>query len=384
MPNPSDANPGIQPLRIVHVIRDGGGTAAVELTVATKLRNRGHHVTVFGPPEVRDDTTRAGFELELLEWSPQRRREPEDLTPRMIAAAVPWAQQLMPVLRAQADVMVADCTAFGALMAARITGTVSASMMPTVYVAGRQDSQAAELQDAWAAARAGINRARAELGLGTIVSVTEQIIDADVLLMLTAHAFELPKVQPPANAQYVGPQLPRGASTTFTLPEGTEPLVLVSLSTSDQSQEGVLQRIIDALRSLRVRAVVTVGPAVDLVGLRAPEHVQLERFVPHEAVLRDADLVITHAGHGTVMAAVSAGVPLVCVPMGRDQPAVASRVEHHGLGVSVDPNASEDTLRTAIERVLGDSSYRTAAEKMAAQLEPDDRVATVIESLTGA
>jgi hypothetical protein len=29
------------------------------------------------------------------------------------------------------------------------------------------------------------------------------------------------------------------------------------------------------------------------------------------------------ARHGTVMAAIAAGVPLVCVPMGRDQPAVA-------------------------------------------------------------
>jgi len=32
-----------------------------------------------------------------------------------------------------------------------------------------------------------------------------------------------------------------------------------------------------------------------------------------------ADLVITHAGHGTLMRALSHGLPLVCLPMGRDQ-----------------------------------------------------------------
>lgn len=108
------------------------------------------------------------------------------------------------------------------------------------------------------------------------------------------------------------------------------------------------------------------------------------RFVPHDAVLPYADLVITHAGHGTVMAALSAGVPLVCLPMGRDQPAVAERVTHHGLGVSLHPGSDRDALRTAITKVPATPSYRAAARRLAAGIEPADRVVTEIESVAAA
>jgi UDP:flavonoid glycosyltransferase YjiC (YdhE family) len=92
--------------------------------------------------------------------------------------------------------------------------------------------------------------------------------------------------------------------------------------------------------------------------------------------------VVTHAGHGTVLAAVTAGVPLVCVPMGRDQPAVAARVTHHGLGVAVDPDADATALRDAVRRVLGDPACRAAATRMVRAIEPPDRAATEIEALT--
>lgn len=49
-----------RPLEVAQVIRHGGGTAPVELTVAAKLRDRGHHVTVYGPPEVRGHADTAG------------------------------------------------------------------------------------------------------------------------------------------------------------------------------------------------------------------------------------------------------------------------------------------------------------------------------------
>jgi UDP:flavonoid glycosyltransferase YjiC (YdhE family) len=106
-----------------------------------------------------------------------------------------------------------------------------------------------------------------------------------------------------------------------------------------------------------------------------------ERFVPHSAVLPHASLVITHAGHGTVMAAIAAGVLLVCVPMGRDQPAVAALVTHHGLGVRVQPESGVEELRAAICHVLDRPSYRRAAQRMANAVEPADRIINEIEAL---
>src|SRR5262249_19278792 len=160
---------------------------------------------------------------------------------------------------------------------------------------------------------------------------TEQILDADRLLMLTSRAFELPDIQPPGHVRYVGPQLPAPCTAPadappYRLPDGDGPLVLVSLSTTDQGQHALLVRLLAGSAALPGRARVPLGPAVDATALHAPANAVLARFVPHGLVLPHASLVITHAGHGTVMAAAGAGVPLVCVPMGRDQPAVAARV----------------------------------------------------------
>lgn len=367
---------------VAHVIRDGGGTASVELTVAAKLRDRGHRVTLYGPPEVRDDAGAAGFELEPLEWpwglGP---RAAEDLIPRMIGASEAWARQLAPRI-GRADVVVADCTAFGALLAARVAGVPSAAVMPTVYVAGEPTRAAADhLRGDRATALAGINRSRRVFGLPEVASVTEQVLDADRLLVLTSRAFELPDIRPPDHVRYVGPQLPRAQHAPVRLPDGGAPLLLVSLSTTDQGQLGVLERLLAAIAPLPVRALVTLGHAVDAARLRPPANAVLERFVPHADVLPYADLVVTHAGHGTVMAAVSAGVPMVCVPMGRDQPAVADRVSRHGLGVRVEPDAGVEELRAAIRHVLDDPDYRGAARRMARAVEPADRVVEEVELL---
>ena len=56
------------------------------------------------------------------------------------------------------------------------------------------------------------------------------------------------------------------------------------------------------------------------------------RFVPHGEVLPHASLVVTHAGMGTVMSALSHGVPLLCLPLGRDQFFNAAMVERLGAG----------------------------------------------------
>jgi UDP:flavonoid glycosyltransferase YjiC (YdhE family) len=68
----------------------------------------------------------------------------------------------------------------------------------------------------------------------------------------------------------------------------------------------------------------------------APENVDVVRAAPHREVLREAQLVVTHCGHGTTVKALAAGVPIVGLPMGRDQLDVAARLVHAGAGVRLD------------------------------------------------
>jgi UDP:flavonoid glycosyltransferase YjiC (YdhE family) len=78
-------------------------------------------------------------------------------------------------------------------------------------------------------------------------------------------------------------------------------LVIVGFSTAFQNQAEVLGRIIEALSTLRVRAVVTLGPALNITDLAAAPNVFVCRSAPHNQLLPQSPAVVTHAGHGTVI-----------------------------------------------------------------------------------
>jgi UDP:flavonoid glycosyltransferase YjiC (YdhE family) len=144
-----------------------------------------------------------------------------------------------------------------------------------------------------------------------------------------------------------------------------EPQVVVSFSTSDQGQYPVLQRFVAALASVQRRVLVTTGPAVDPALIHAAGHVQVVRFAPHDRLLRTASLVITHAGLGTLMTALAHGVPLLCVPFGRDQFFNTSRVEALGVGRAIPPDADASAIADAVHALLDDDVALAAARRFA-------------------
>jgi len=108
------------------------------------------------------------------------------------------------------------------------------------------------------------------------------------------------------------------------------------------------------------------------------------RFAPQLEILKRAAVVITHAGLNTVLESLNEGVPLVALPLGNDQPGVAARVAACGAGLVVSrQKLNANKLRVAIQRVLEDAKYRTAALKLKAaicEVNGLERAADVIES----
>ena len=122
----------------------------------------------------------------------------------------------------------------------------------------------------------------------------------------------------------------------------------------------------------------TVGPFVFLAGAVS---VSVRRWVRHADVLPYCSAVLTHGGHGTVIKALAAGVPLVVAPLGRDQPDNAARVVHAGAGLRVSRKASVADLRQALGRVLDEPRYRSAARRMAATLAAERNDGLVVDEL---
>src|SRR5258708_38590136 len=98
------------------------------------------------------------------------------------------------------------------------------------------------------------------------------------------------------------------------------------MSSTFQKQGGRLQRVIDGLATLPVRALVTTGPALDPNAFRASSNAVVLASAPHSEVLKDASAVVTHGGHGTVVRALAAGVPMIVMPQGRDHADDAARL----------------------------------------------------------
>jgi UDP-N-acetylglucosamine transferase subunit ALG13 len=193
------------------------------------------------------------------------------------------------------------------------------------------------------------------------------VLTADRILVLTSPTFDYAALYVPA-VRYLGPNLDEpgwAEPPTHPCTSDQRPLVLVGLSSTFQNQAALLQRIIDAIATLPVRAIVTTGPAIDPGELVAAGDVRVVRSAAHGPLIDQAAAVVTHCGHGTTLKSLAAGVPMVCIPMGRDQDDTAARVVYHGAGVRLSPTASARTIRVAVTKMLERDEYRAAANKLA-------------------
>ena len=325
---------------------------------------------------------------------------------RRILAAPLWARNISDELRQhRTDVVVSDYFLLGALAAAEAALCPAVALVHTIYsrpLAGLPPYGPGLLpgrrlrcwtRDALGRAlirqvhrREGLpplNRARLDLGLEPLRSVFSQYDRAVRVLVMSSSAFDFTPRSLPSNVRYTGMpyEEEHGVWKPPWRPDDVRPLALISFSTAPQGQAPVLRRILEALAPLSIRAMVTLGPALTADEFRAPGNVVLVPFAPHTLILPHADLVVSHCGHGTVLKALTYGVPLVCIPLRGDQPDVAARVVHAGAGVRLSPDASVLQIATALQQVLNDPKFREAAQRLAAILKTEDGVQTAIAEL---
>jgi MGT family glycosyltransferase len=229
-----------------------------------------------------------------------------------------------------------------------------------------------------------LNDVRAEHGLPPLKHWDDQLLGVQAIYMMTAPELDFSsKAGLPANVHYVGPAFepfPKDWESPWPK-ENTDPLILISFSTSYMNQGTLAQRVLDAVAGLPVRALLTAGPALDTRHLRLPGNARSVAFVPHRTVLPHASLVITHAGWQTVNAALADGVPLVCIPDRRDQPDNAARVLVVHAGVRVSKKSSPSKLRRVIAAALEDQSIKQGARAMADALARSDGATVIANEL---
>jgi MGT family glycosyltransferase len=211
---------------------------------------------------------------------------------------------------------------------------------------------------------------------------------ASLVLHATDPVFDFGGARLPAHHRYVGPLgiWEPEAEPVLGLDEPGDPWMLATVSSQLQDDLGLADAALAALEERPVRVLLTLGPGHDRSELaRVPPNARVESVVSHAEVLRRAVLLLSHAGHGSVMKALWYGRPMVLVPWGRDQPGVAARAEALGVAVAV-PSAfvSAQALLTAVDAALGDERMRRRAEEHRARLQatsPPAAAADLLETL---
>lgn len=150
------------------------------------------------------------------------------------------------------------------------------------------------------------------------------------------------------------------------------PLVLVSLGTIQFTNDAFFRMVMDIFADYPAQFVLAAGPGSDPARLGTPpgNFIVVPTF-PQLPLLERAAAFITHGGLGSIHEGLWHGVPMVGVPQHFEQ--LRNVLAAQNSIIVLDERAyggdvSAGDLRTALEKVMSDPSYREAAHRLGQSL----------------
>jgi UDP:flavonoid glycosyltransferase YjiC (YdhE family) len=380
------------------------GHAFPIIALGRALRARGHEVVVETWTRWQADVEREGMRFapapEYHVFPTQERplkpyeavRRATGVTRALVAAEAP-------------DVVVSDILTLAPALAAELEGVPWATLIPHVdprsdpgwppYSIGARLPRTPVGRRAWrvfdpligrglALGRTELNETRSRLGLAPLAHVHGGISQA-LALVATFPQLEYPRTVPLPNTHVVGPLQWEPPYGDVELPPGTDPLVLVAPSTAQDRDGRMLRAALAGLSSLPVRVLATTNRRGETSGYDVPPNARLVDWVSYSRTMPRCDLVVCHVGHGTLMRALTAGVPVVACPAAGDMNENAARADRAGVGVRLPRRLVTATgLRLAVQRALTEPSLGANAGALAAWAtanDPGTRAAELVEAL---
>lgn len=161
---------------------------------------------------------------------------------------------------------------------------------------------------------------------------------------------------------FVGPSV---RSASEEIGKIREKLVYLSMGTVNNDMLPFYKSCIAAFAGAEYQVILSVGNLTKISGLGGlPEHILVYSQVDQIAVLKKADVFVSHCGMNSVNESLYYGVPLVMLPVTSEQGGVAARVESLGAGIRV-KRRNGKAVRNAVEQVLENPSYRSGAASIA-------------------
>jgi UDP:flavonoid glycosyltransferase YjiC (YdhE family) len=378
-------------MRILFTFVGGLSHLTPLVPVARAAQHAGHDVAVAGSGGLVPRIEAAGFRAFATSEPPHHSGAPAERDPRPLEVTDPRAAEVefaanfaakgarrmagaVPTVveRFRPDLVVRDESDLGTTIAAEVLGVPVATHL--VLASGllvRPELVGPELDVVRAE-----HRLPADLGLARLTSG----------LMLSAFP---PCFRSPDAPLRLAPTHYRPGSVAPRRKHGGRPRIYATLGTIFNKTSGDLfERLVAGLAELDADVLVTVGRDLDPEDLGpVPAHVRLERFVPQDEALAEADLMVSHGGSGSLMAALAHGLPSVLLPLGADQPHNALRAAELGVATTLEAaTATPATIGDATGTALADMVMRERCEDVAGELHTQPgphRVVKALETAAG-
>ncbi|WP_424871807.1 glycosyltransferase [Streptomyces sp. SAI-229] len=372
------------------------------LEVIRELVARGHRVTYAIPPLFAEKVAETGAEPKL--WNstlPGPDDDPEawgttllDNVEPFLADAIQALPQLIEAYEGDTpDLVLHDITSYPARVLAHRWGVPAVSLSPNLVAWDGYEQEVAEpmWEEPKKTERGQAYYARFHAWLEEN-GITEH---PDPFTGRPARSIVLiPKaLQPNADRvdesvhSFVGAcQGDRSAEGDWQRPAGAEKVVLVSLGSSFTKQPAFYRECVKAFAGLPGwHLVLQVGKHVDPAELGdVPENVEVRSWVPQLAILKQADLFVTHAGAGGSQEGLATATPMIAVPQAVDQFGNADMLQ--GLGVARHVPADEakaEVLRAAALALVDDPEVAQRLKDIQAEMAEEGgtrRAADLIEA----
>jgi UDP:flavonoid glycosyltransferase YjiC (YdhE family) len=273
---------------------------------------------------------------------------------------------LVPVLAADPpDLVVYEVLNPGAAMAARLAGGIPVLCHGIGRVSGGPSW--AVMADIWVGTA---------IGLGIAVPDQNRAFLGACFLDICPPSLQLPgfadgTARLPLRPVAWNPPAPRpalaGRGRERSRPR--RPLIYLTFGTTFARPE-LLQQALDGLARLPADVLAATGPATAAAGLgEVPPNVSVLDWVPQADLLPEVDLVVSHGGSGTVLAALAAGRPQLVLPQGADQFSNARAVAGAGAGRMIMPaELSADRIAADARALLDDAGVRARAGELAGEI----------------
>ncbi|MEU9592722.1 glycosyltransferase [Streptomyces sp. NPDC048219] len=372
------------------------------LEVIRELVARGHRVTYAIPPLFADKVAGTGAEPKL--WNstlPGPDADPEAWGTTLLDNVEPFlddAVQALPQLAEayegdEPDLVLHDIASYPARVLGHRWGVPVVSLSPCMVAWEGYEQEVAEPM--WEEprrterGRAYYARFRAWLEENGITQHPDPFTgrpDRSLVLIPKALQPNADRVDETTYTFVGACQGDRSTEGEWRRPDGAEKVVLVSLGSAFTKQPGFYRECVRAFAGLPGwHVVLQIGSHVDPAELgEVPDNVEVRSWVPQPAVLRQADLFVTHAGAGGSQEGLATATPMIAVPQAADQFGNADMLQALGVARHLSAeDATAEALRTAALALVDDPEVAARLKEIQAQMAQEGgtrRAADLIEA----